>query len=174
MSEERHRRRQERLERKLGRENERSADAQTSSQPLENLTGPELDAQLRKRVERRIRARNAFYMHLLIYLGINLFLWIIWLVEDPFEFPWPVYVSLPWGIGLAVQALTVYQHSQTAVQRREQTIQREIEMEKMRLGLTDERYEKPKRDQVMRLSDDGEMVPADDDDLEEVSKAKRG
>lgn len=173
MSEEHHRRRRERLERKLASENERWADVQSSSQPLENLSGPELEAQLRKQVEARIQRRNAFYMHLLVYVGINLFLWLIWLSEPSKEL-WPLYVSLPWGVGLAAHAMVFYQNSSWGLQRREQTIRREIELEKRRLGLADETYEKPKRDQVMRLSDDGEMIPADDDDAQPTAKAKRG
>jgi predicted transcriptional regulator len=81
---------------------------------------------------------------------------------------------LPWGVGLAAHAMVFYQNSSWGLQRREQTIRREIELEKRRLGLADETYEKPKRDQVMRLSDDGEMIPADDDDAQQTAKAKRG
>ena len=48
------------------------------------------------------------------------------------------------------------------VSRREDQIQREMELEKMRLGLTNDAYEKPKRDQAVRLSDDGELIPDDE------------
>ncbi len=146
-----------------------------------SMTQSELEAQVRKRVERRIQKRNAFYSHLVSYLAVNGVLWLIWLVsarDGVPDFPWPIFISFFWGIGLFTNAWAIYQDSGRATARREITIQREIEMEKMRLGLTDDgnyekpkrslpaddesEYAKPKRDQAMRLSDDGELIPIDD------------
>ena len=138
----------------------------------EDLSGPELEAELRKRVEDRMKNRNAFYIHLIAFFGSNLLLWVIWLTTEPFGFPWPLYATLPWAMGLVIHAFVVYQESGAAQERREQRIRREIEMEKMRMGLATDSYQKPKRDQGMRLSDDGELV-VEDDDMQPAAKAKR-
>jgi len=151
------------MERKLARQAAKGANEPEPMPSLEGLSGPELDAALRKRIEIRNRERNAFYMNLISFVGVQLLLWVIFLsTRSPFTPPWPLFVAFPWGIGLVVQGLQVYQHSLSAIERREERIQREIELEKMRLGLASDTYEKPKRDQAMRLSDDGELVPADE------------
>ena len=174
MSQDRYERRQERRERKDARRAERWGATLEDPTVLANLSGPELEAQLRKRVERRMRIRMAFYTHLIVYLGINALLWVIYLTTDPGGTPWPLYVSIPWGVGLAAQAVATYQYSRPAMERREEAIQREIELEKQRLGLDNQDYEKPKRDRVARLSDDGELVYTDDDDVDETAKIRRG
>ena len=46
-------------------------------------------------------------MHLAIYLAVNAMLWILWAaVAGTHEFPWPIWVTLGWGIGVAVQWLS--------------------------------------------------------------------
>ena len=137
----------------------------------DDLSSPELEAQLRKRVENRIKNRNAFYIHLMAFIGTNILLWVIWLTTIPDGFPWPLYASIPWAMGLVIHGFVVYQESSVARQRYERHVSREIEMEKVRLGLTPDAYQKPKRDQAVHLSDDGELVA--DDDMETVAKAKR-
>jgi hypothetical protein len=172
MSDERYERRRERLETRFAREAEKKNSLLNTASTFENLSGPEIEAQLRKRVEDRIKNRNAFYIHLIAFLGTNLLLWTIWLTADPFDFPWPLYAVIPWTMGLAIHGLVVYQDSGMARQRYEQRIRREVEMEKMRLGLAADAYQKPKRDQTMRLSDDGELIA--DDESEPNAKVKRG
>jgi len=140
-----------------------------SNNSYQDLSDSELDAQLRKRIEARMKAWNGFYMHVIAFIGVNLLLWAIWLTTDFLDDPWPLFATIPWGMGLAIHALVVYQNSGGAVERRQRTIEREIEREKARLGL--EKYEKPKRERLMRLSDDGELVP---DDVAPATKAKRG
>jgi 2TM domain len=170
MEDDRHARRRERRARhdtrRLAEENEEPA----SENEPENDT---VEAQIRRRVEKRLKEREAFLRHLVSFVSVNAMLWIIWAVTSR-GFPWPIFVTLGWGVGLVSNALQVYQNSARVAMRREESIQREIEREKERLGLADE-YEKPKRDRTMRLSDDGELVPADEDeDNGLVSKAKRG
>ncbi len=47
---------------------------------------------LRKRVEKRIKARQEFFSHLVTYLMVNAFLWMIWVVTGAGGFPWPIFV----------------------------------------------------------------------------------
>lgn len=56
---------------------------------------------------RRVTERRDFRVHLAIYLAVNAMLWILWAaVTGTDEFPWPIWVTLGWGIGVAVQWLS--------------------------------------------------------------------
>jgi len=133
------------------------------------------DDEIRRRIEKRIKQRNEFYIHLAAYIAGNLLMWVIWALTldtgETIGFPWPIIVMLGWGIGLGAHGLTLFFSSPSRVEARERAIQREIERERERL-VNDDYYEKPKRDQRMRLTDDGELIEIDDD-LEDTEKRKR-
>ena len=156
----------------------RGLDAEAGQEPLDqnnlnNQSNDSVEAQIRKRVEGRLKEREAFMRHLVSYVAVNTMLWAIWAFTSR-GFPWPMLVTLAWGIGLASNAIQVYQNSVSVAERREATIEREMELERRRLGLS-EYDEKPKRDRAVSLSDDGELVPLEDDDQNGlVNKAKRG
>jgi uncharacterized ion transporter superfamily protein YfcC len=61
----------------------------------------------REQAVRRIKAKRRFQQQLVVYLVINVFIWVIWAVSDG-GFPWPVFVTFGWGIGMAMQAYQVY------------------------------------------------------------------
>lgn len=65
---------------------------------------PELWEQAQKRV--------AFKRHLATYIIVNLFLWILWFLTDRdydrSYFPWPIWPTVGWGIGLAFNYIGVY------------------------------------------------------------------
>jgi hypothetical protein len=51
------------------------------------------------------RKRAAFRRHLFTYLVVNSFLWIIWGIRGndySSGIPWPIWPTLGWGIGLAI------------------------------------------------------------------------
>lgn len=58
------------------------------------------------------KKRAEFKKYLLTYLVINAFLWGIWLFNSyrhgDYSFPWPAFVSLGWGIGLAFSYIGAY------------------------------------------------------------------
>src|SRR5262249_54818420 len=123
--------------------------------------------------QQRNELRIGFIIHLIVYLGINAMLWGIW-VNSGGGFPWPMFITLGWGSGLFAHAMQVYQSLPDVAARREEAIQREVEIEKRRMGTATDNYEKPKRDRNVRLSDDGELVPADEaEDDQVLHKAKR-
>ena len=85
-------------------------------------TGP--DDALRARAEARVKAREDFRIHFLVYGLVNLLLWAIWFTGDRLGgVPWPAYATVGWGIGLAVHWWTVYGVNDA---RREAEIQREM------------------------------------------------
>lgn len=59
------------------------------------------------------KRRAGFKKHLISYLIVNAFLWSIWFVsgsdyQQKIFFPWPVWVMLSWGIGLAFSYANAY------------------------------------------------------------------
>ena len=67
-----------------------------------------IDEKLWKIAKRRAK----FKKHLVTYIIINALIWGIWLVSSidthHHEFPWPVFVTLGWGIGLAANFFKAY------------------------------------------------------------------
>jgi 2TM domain len=64
------------------------------------------------------KKRVAFRRSLYVYLTVNILLWWIWFFTnisrgkvETWEFPWPIYVMIGWGLGLAVQYFKAYSAS---------------------------------------------------------------
>ncbi|WP_400192164.1 2TM domain-containing protein [Hymenobacter sp. B81] len=60
---------------------------------------------------RMARRRAAFKSHLVTYVFVNALLWAIWYFTGAYTHgfvPWPVWPSVFWGLGLAIQGLTTY------------------------------------------------------------------
>jgi serine/threonine protein kinase len=148
------------------------------------------EQRIRKRIEKRYQERQGFIIHLLIFIVINLMFWAIWgsaggylpqwigdvPPEVPREFvdgtfPWPIFITLPWLIGLILHYISYFNQHGPGALRREALIQREIARERER-SLA---YEKPKNEARRRLElrDDGEIVEVEDE-ISRVEKQKRG
>src|SRR5712691_3728269 len=125
---------------------------------------------IRQRAEKRVRQRIEFVQHLSIYVIVNLILWALWHIGrnfsdwQPLQFPWPILVTLIWGVALAIHGAVVYTQTNMMDAMREAAIQQEVEREMRLRGMDTQtaELEKPKRDRAVRLSDDGEMVPVDE------------
>jgi hypothetical protein len=61
----------------------------------------------RKEAVKQIKRKRLFQQQLLVFVIINVFLWIVWAVTGT-GFPWPIFVTVGWGIGIALQAWTIY------------------------------------------------------------------
>ena len=70
-------------------------------------TAPATDAELRDLAFRRLKKRQDFRAHLLVYVVVNAFLWALWALTSR-GFPWPVFVTLGWGIGVVMNAWDAY------------------------------------------------------------------
>lgn len=76
-----------------------------------------LDAQRDPYLWRQAKARVGFKLHLRSYLIVNAGLWLLWFIIgftssnehwNGFHYPWPIWASLGWGIGLASHYFSVY------------------------------------------------------------------
>ncbi len=135
--------------------------------------------QIRARAEKRVKKRAEFFQHLAVYLVVNVFLWIMFgglafVTHTPLAMI-PAFLStMGWGIAITLHAITVFIDTKVAEDMREREIDREMRREMQRLGIEDpeELYEKPKRDQNVRLSDDGELVYEDEEPRKQSRRGK--
>jgi hypothetical protein len=106
---------------------------------------------IRRRVEKKLKERNGFLIHLAAFVLTNFFLWMIWFVTGGL-FPWPLFATGGWGIGLVAHGLSYYFEYGPGRDQRERMVQREIERERERLAL---HYgDKPKNDALFYEDDD--------------------
>ena len=76
------------------------------------------------RLWRIARKRADFKRNLTSYVVVNIFLWLVWWFTDGQKngfngYPWPVWVSLAWGIGIVMQYFEAYNGSQKDMAERE-------------------------------------------------------
>jgi len=71
---------------------------------------------------RRLRAKHDFWNHLVVYVAVNLLLIVIWYFSGHGYF-WPIWSIAGWGIGVVMNAWTVFFQRPVT----EAEIQREME-----------------------------------------------
>ncbi len=134
------------------------------------MSSDEVDeAKIRKQIEKRYKERDGVRIHAAAFIACNVLLWAIYFMIMPGDFPWPLIVTLGWGIGFAGHYLSYYYRYGEGAQKREDDIQREIDQYRER-----RQYEKPKREggSHLELSEDGEIEEIHDD--QPSSAQKRG
>lgn len=145
----------------------------------------QLEIEIRRRVEAQFEERNALLIHLISYAGVNVMVWAIWLSASG-GFPWPLFVTLFWGIGMAGHLLDYYNKHGGGARKREARIDEEVErrlqrFEERERGIYDEEaleeaavyrldHVEPRH---LRLADDGELFNNDYlDDQENLKQEK--
>ena len=58
---------------------------------------------LRDEAYRRLKTRRDFVPHAIAYVLANVLVWTIWAFTDT-GFPWPLFVTFGWGVGVAAHA----------------------------------------------------------------------
>ena len=81
------------------------------------------DQTARDRAVTRLKKRRDFRGHLLVYVLVNTFIIVIWVVTGPSGFFWPVFPIAAWGIGVIMNAWDVYGRREIT----EEDIHREME-----------------------------------------------
>ncbi|MEO8612788.1 MAG: 2TM domain-containing protein [Chloroflexota bacterium] len=145
---------------------------------------------IRRKVERRYKQRLGLIIHVVVYLIINSMFWGMWAFMTPVAttlqvigapsqtmalpigFPFPLIIMVGWGAGLVAHFLSYYFRYGAGANQRDEAIQREIDQELARREQAGY-LEKPKNDQRMRLSEDGELEAVPDDEISETEKRKR-
>ena len=69
---------------------------------------PAIDDPRRARAERRLKKKRDFWAHLLVYVLMNSFVVVVWLMTGANSFFWPIFVMVPWGIGVVMNAWDVF------------------------------------------------------------------
>lgn len=77
-----------------------------------------------KQLWKTAKKRAGFKRHLYTYLVINAFFWIMWLWQHDWNdeslgFPWPLWVTLGWGIGLAFNYWEAYRGDKDSLTMKE-------------------------------------------------------
>ena len=81
------------------------------------------ETELRELAIERLKKLQDFRAHLLVYALVNILLWGIWALTTLGGFPWPVFVSAGWGVGVIMNAWEIYGRKPVG----EAQIQHEIE-----------------------------------------------
>jgi len=67
------------------------------------------DEELRKKARKIAKEKSDFYIHFVIYLAVNAFLFAEWwFLTEGDSFPWPVITLFGWGIGVAAHGITAF------------------------------------------------------------------
>ncbi len=72
-----------------------------------------METEKEREMWRLAKKRAGFKKHLMMYLVVHVFFWLLWLfkIED-FEIynniPWPLFSMLGWGVGLAFEYMNAY------------------------------------------------------------------
>ena len=136
---------------------------------------------IRQRVQKKLRARSEFLQHLTAYMAVNGILWLLWLSRTG-GFPWPLFVTAFWGIGLVNHYVDYYYKHGRGADQGEEEIESEITRQTRisqwhdsdrRKSMVDggeellEVYEGEAR--AVRLNDDGELSDSFVDELDSGS-----
>lgn len=88
-------------------------------------TPPERDPHLWELAHKRV----SFKRHLLVYIIINIFLWMLWYLttgmyptEMRSDFPWPIWPTLGWGTGLFFHFISAYVTTGSSVENEYQKL----------------------------------------------------
>lgn len=84
--------------------------ATATAEDREEVVATAPDA-LREQALRRLKKRRDLKTHALVYLLVNAVVWGTWAVigvSSHSWFPWPVFMTFFWGIGLVMNAWDVY------------------------------------------------------------------
>ena len=66
------------------------------------------EEQIYKQAKKRVEAKKGFYIHLTVYILVNILLVLIWAFAAGGGFPWFIYPLGGWGIGILFNFLGVF------------------------------------------------------------------
>lgn len=90
---------------------------------IEETAQPVVPAELREAALKRLKKRQEFHAHVLVFSLVNSVFVLMWALTTPDIFFWPVLPLAFWGIGLVMNAWDVYRAGQFS----EEQVRSEIE-----------------------------------------------
>jgi hypothetical protein len=84
------------------------------------------EEELRRVAVRRLKKKREFRNHLFVYVVVNVGLWAVWVIDginSTWQFPWPIFPTVFWGLFVIGHAIDVYWRDPLS----EEAMQREIE-----------------------------------------------
>jgi hypothetical protein len=140
--------------------------------PKQELT---LEETVRRRIEKKHKQRAELQIHAIAFVASNIGIWLFWAILN-ITFPFPLIITLGWGIGLLAHYSEYSGKYGTAYEKREALIAREIEKERARLY--GDMPEKAKNDfydgdNGILLTEDGELSERVIQELEENNTGRR-
>lgn len=87
------------------------------------------EEQVYEEAKKRVKAKKDFYIHVALYICVNIFLIIIWAFASGGGFPWFIFPLGGWGIGIVFHFLEVFiferKMDTTAIEKEAEKIRRE-------------------------------------------------
>jgi len=143
-----------------------------------------LEIEIRRRVETKYDERNALLIHFTSYAGVNVLVWATWLFSGG-GFPWPLFVTVFWGIGMVGHLLDYYHKHGGGARKREERIDEEVRrhLERLDAGrheVYDDAVENGADVYALdnvelrraRLADDGEIVDMESWDGQDAAEQR--
>ena len=87
------------------------------------------DEEIYEQAKKTVEAKKGFYVHLTVYILVNILLVLIWAFAGERGFPWFIYPLAGWGIGLLFHFLGVFvfegKSNQAAIEREAEKLRRQ-------------------------------------------------
>ena len=93
---------------------------------MKRKLNPKMEDLIRRKVEAKYEERTGLVSHLVAFLIVNLMVWAIYLAGAA-SFPWPLFVTGGWGIGLISHVLGYYNEHGAGAAKREAAIAAEVD-----------------------------------------------
>jgi len=66
------------------------------------------EEQIYELAKKRVEAKRSFFIHLAVYILVNIMLVLIWRFASDGGFPWFIFPLCGWGIGIIIHALHTF------------------------------------------------------------------
>ena len=85
------------------------------------------EEQIYEEAKKRVEAKKGFYVHLIVYICVNILLVLIWAFVAGRGFPWFIFPIAVWGIAVIIHAISVFRgkSDKAAIDREAEKIRRE-------------------------------------------------
>ena len=85
------------------------------------------EEQIYRQAQKRVAAKRGFFIHLAVYIAVNILLVLIWWFVAGAGFPWFIFPIVFWGIGILFHGLGAFgrKSDRAAIEKEAEKIRRE-------------------------------------------------